>query len=1464
MTNYNNFEPNSLRIKGLLRARVINLAKIVVLIMSMTMAAQAQTWQIGGYPNATNVTATLTGDGTLTISGTGAMLDYSWEWMSGIGSVTTAPWRDYYNTIRTVIILDGVTTIGVHAFSGCSSLTDIAIPKSVTSIGENAFARCSLTTLVIPASVSSIGDFAFWNNSGLNELIIEDGSTSLSLRGLSLSASQSIGYGSFGLCPIEMLYLGRNLNVSYSSHYGNRATFGAEVKEVTFGSNVTSIGNYTFYYCRNLTEVTIPNSVVSIGDYAFYHCNDYGNYGLRNIYIGNSVKYIGNYAFYYCHNLTEVNIPNLVESIGDYAFYHCISLKEVTIPDLVKSIGDYTFSRCSGLEEVTIGNSVITIGDYAFSNCSNLVEVTIPNSVESIGNSAFRSCGNLTNVYFGNSVTSIGDFAFYSCCNLNEVIVPSTVTTIGIDAFGGCINSCERTIASGNITETVVWSICENGILIIGGSGRMLDYPSIASVTPAPWGGYHLSSIRTLIIDDGVTHIGTSAFRGLNNLTEATIPNSVTTIGEGAFRNCSSLIEITIPNAMTAYGSSIFRDCSSLKNVTILSNWVRIPAFTFQNCISLTEFTIPSSVGSLESSAFQGCSNLKVLTVLRATPPARSSDNVFHLVDISQCTLRVPAGAVENYRNATLWKDFGQIRCEGCHYEGCRECNPDGVCKICDEYGCEKSHPIPGSITVTGTHIYGETITANTSGTETLTLFYKWKRNGEAITGATNDTYTLVAADVGNTVTVEVSAAYYTGVLDSAPTEVAQRAIVFTGSVTAQKQYDGNVYFNDTHINIINEDNFSNLVNDDNVSLDKTDVTGNMNEANVGIGVLELTANFKLSGADMAYYTLTAQPSVEAKITKAIGVFPVPKIINVIYVIGMTLADVELPEGYVWVNIATDLNIGNDQQYPANYTDISGNFETALGDITVNVLSPTYSIALNPATDKNFGTATAGYDAQPAHSVTVNNEGNQPTGALTIALNGANAESFALSKISITNITADGSDIFNVVPKTGLSVGTYNATVTVSGNTNITSRSFNVSFEVTPEPTYNISLNPSSNKDFVTATVGYGVQPAHNVTVSNSGNQPTGELTIALTGANATSFTLSKTSITNIAADGNDFFTIVPISGLGEGTYSATVTVSGENITTQSFDLTFAVTAVPTYGIALNPAMDKDFGTATAGYGAQLVHSVTVDNTGNQPTGTLSIAMSGANAGSFTLSKTSITDITAGGSDIFTVVPQTGLSVGTYNATVTVSGNTNITSRSFNVTFAVTAVSTYGIALNPATDKDFGTSTVGYGAQQVHNVTVSNTGNYPTGELTISLSGANAGSFIRSKTSIPSIAVGGSDNFTVVPQTGLGIGTYSATVTISGENITAWSFNVTFAVIAAPNITSAPELTPANPLRAWMRGGLLHVTGLSVGELWSVYSANGALIYSSVADGEEADIPLHVMGVYIIRSGNNTVRVAFD
>lgn len=224
-----------------------------------------------------------------------------------------------------------------------------------------------------------------------------------------------------------------------------------------------------------------------------------------------------------------------------------------------------------------------------------------------------------------------------------------------------------------------------------------------------------------------------------------------------------------------------------------------------------------------------------------------------------------------------------------------------------------------------------------------------------------------------------------------------------------------------------------------------------------------------------------------------------------------------------------------------------------------------------------------------------------------------------------------------------------------------------------------ISLDPTGTYTFSEATVGYDAQTLKKtVTVTNTGNAETGELTVTLSNYNGFIVVPENRTISSITEGGSATFSIKPQASLSQGTYTATVTVSGENIVSQSFNVSFTVNPkVLPRSIELDTTGTYTFPEATVGYSDLAAKEVKITSTGTAATGELVIDLSGTNEDSFKLNKTKIESIAVGESDTFTVTPKTGLAAGTYTAKVTVSDG-NLIFGSFDVSFTVNKASSGG------------------------------------------------------------------------------------------------------------------------------------------------------------------------------------------
>ena len=427
--------------------------------------------------------------------------------------------------LKAVTIGNSVTAIGGWAFSYCTGLTTVVwnarssqIPLSEFGNPMPPFSNCDrLTDFVFGEEVEHIPAYLCYNLTSLKNLVIGNSVT-------------TIGNSAFSDCTGLTTVTWNARNVQDFQSTGGRPfsncknltefVFGEEVehipdylcyklttlKNLVIGNSVTSIGEWAFHRCTSLTEVTIPNSVTTIGGLAFYSCT-----GLQKVTIGNSVKSIGDKAFYFCTDLKTVTIGNSVKSIGDKAFYFCNGLTEVSIPNSVTSIGSGTFEDCTGLKTVTIGNSVKSIGSWAFSSCTSLTAITIPNSVTSIESGTFFSCTGLTEVTIPNSVTSIGSRAFFSCTGLKKVTIGNSVKSIGNEAFPHCTSLTAITIPNSvtSIESGTFYSCTSLKTVTIGNSVTTIEDGAFNGCT----------QMESVTIGEKVESIGESAFAKCNNLT---------------------------------------------------------------------------------------------------------------------------------------------------------------------------------------------------------------------------------------------------------------------------------------------------------------------------------------------------------------------------------------------------------------------------------------------------------------------------------------------------------------------------------------------------------------------------------------------------------------------------------------------------------------------------------------------------------------------------------------------------------------------------------------------------------------------------------------------------------------------------------------------------------------------------------------------------------------------------------
>ena len=528
-------------------------------------------------------------------------------------------------TLTDVTIGNNVTVIGECAFLDCTELIDIRIPNNVKTIENSAFANCTgITEITIPNSVTEIKYDVFNGCTALKDFTIEDGDCALFVGCKSGTIRDGLLYD----CPLETLYLGRDLSHDYYSPFYNKTT----LKNVTIGNRVTSIGNNAFYNCNSLTNIELPNSITKIGYGSFRYCSGltgaliipnsvitigYDAFknctGLTSVYIGTNIANIGTNAFSNCNNIQEVHISNLesyckikCDNATSNPMYRANTLYlngaiirgTLTIPEDVTEIPPYAFKNCSGIRKVIIPDNVTSIGFAAFEKCENITDIQIGNGVTNIGEHAFSHCTNLTNIIIPDNVTNIGSYAFQNCQGVTSVKIGNSVTDIGIEAFLNCTK-----LVAVYINDLANWCrINFNEMNDRWGNSRPSNPLYYAK-------NLYLNEelITNLVIPDDITEIRSLAFHGCESLKSVKIHNNVKTIGYKAFYNCNNLLSAIIGNNVNNIGNYAFNNCKSLTNITIPNSVTTINEGAFYGCSGLTSVKIGNGVTTIGTWAFKNC-----------------------------------------------------------------------------------------------------------------------------------------------------------------------------------------------------------------------------------------------------------------------------------------------------------------------------------------------------------------------------------------------------------------------------------------------------------------------------------------------------------------------------------------------------------------------------------------------------------------------------------------------------------------------------------------------------------------------------------------------------------------------------------------------------------------------------------------------------------------------------------------
>ena len=541
-----------------------------------------------------------TGIGTMIISGTGDMADYSKT--SSWSTDANTPWYAYRDCIKQIVISDGVTSVGDYAFYNCENVENIDF-GNVVRIGKSSFVRntynsdAPLTEINLPISLKTIDSGAFYYCYSLKKLIYQGTINDW----------------------VDISFVNENSNPIKYTH--NLYIAGEAVTDVNITASVTEIKPYAFYGFSGMKSLTLPDTIENIGKGAFYQCR-----GLENITLPCSAtietgdSYSENFDL--CDKISKVTLTkgNGVMVYNSQSPWHDgkSALTEVVLSDGIESICDNAFKDCINLEFVTFPNNPYTLGGGALSNTlwmknhvvnglyivgNSLIdgsfatgEVVIPGNVTEIKKMAFANNGSITSLTIPESVVNVEEQAFYNCYHLKELSVPCSA-----DIYKDGVFSNTKYLEKLTMTK---------------GTGTMLAFATDSRYLYTPW-YLSASTLTTVVLEEGITNIGTSAFRDLTKLKNLSLPGSLKSIGNSAFNGDSSLSVLELPDGFETIGTAAFYNCTGLKEITMpCSTDVGTYLSNFGNCTNIEKITMTKGTGVMGS--FNGKYNCTPWYISRA------------------------------------------------------------------------------------------------------------------------------------------------------------------------------------------------------------------------------------------------------------------------------------------------------------------------------------------------------------------------------------------------------------------------------------------------------------------------------------------------------------------------------------------------------------------------------------------------------------------------------------------------------------------------------------------------------------------------------------------------------------------------------------------------------------------------------------------------------------------------------
>ncbi|MBE6660086.1 MAG: hypothetical protein E7605_01600 [Ruminococcaceae bacterium] len=520
----------------------------------------------------------------LIISGQGPMTDYA--------SGNATPWASYMTQIETVIVSDGVTSVGTNALNGATALQTVTMPASLAEIKLNAFSDCTKISYAYVDREEGTVDIRGGNTYLVLVLLYKASTPPVDPNPGQPSDPSIPGTEIGGEIP------GSSLTWTYSA-----ATHALNIKGTGAIPNYASAKAAPWSaYASDITAITVQEGITRVGNNAFGNMTS-----LIDVYLPQSLTSIGDNVFNGCTSIKTVKLPDGLTSMGKGVFRNCSSLKSIEIPAGIREIDDYSFCDCVALETVTLNKGLERIGYRAFYNCKSLKFIEFPSTLQEIDDEAFCGCSGLEGVVISSSPLYIGKDAFAGCKSLVKVILDDC-NPPEVEEGNECLTDhYVESKASGTLSNGVQWEVDRvDGTLTFFGNGEVIREQAWLD---------EMMFVDTVIFDNGITGIEAGLLKDDDNVEYVRMANTVTSIGEGAFQRCENLQRVIFSKNLTSLGKNAFAGCTSLTDVALPDSLTVIPEGAFTSCTAMTAVTLGKNVTTIGKNAFDNCASLKKIEI---------------------------------------------------------------------------------------------------------------------------------------------------------------------------------------------------------------------------------------------------------------------------------------------------------------------------------------------------------------------------------------------------------------------------------------------------------------------------------------------------------------------------------------------------------------------------------------------------------------------------------------------------------------------------------------------------------------------------------------------------------------------------------------------------------------------------------------------------------------------------------